>query len=176
MCVILFLTSRLKVVLKSILEISGEIRGEFSWMLLHSLKSLTFGSLAVFIQRMRRGSQRPSPKKPFCNSSNHQSPAIIVIRAEISHDLHHFCGIKGPKRNPQGSQLLSYPLHHTDVRGTWKIGNFSTGFRGSFAFRVAESCEMTFISLPPLASDFWLRGKSPRTRLCDLILLQILHM
>lgn len=135
-------------------------------MLLHSLESLAFEGLAVLIQRTRRGSQRPSTKL-FCNSSNHWSLAITVIRAEISHDLHIFCGIKRPLRNPQGSQLLWYPLHHTDVRDTWKTGDFSTGFHGEFAFRAAESCEMTFISLSPFASDFWFRGKSLRTRLRD---------
>lgn len=144
-------------------------------MLLHSLKSLAFGSWAVFIHRIRRGSQRPSTK-PFCNSSNHQSLTIIIIRAEISHDLHHFCGIKRPQSNPQGSQPLWYPLHHTDVGDTWKKGNFSAGFYRGFAFRAAESCEMTFIPLSSFASDFWFRGKSPRTRLCNLILLQILHI
>lgn len=107
-CDLMFLTSKPKAILKGILGISGEIRGEFSWVLLHSLKSLEFGGWAVFTQTIRRGIQSSSTK-PFCNSSNHWSLSIIIIRAEISQDLHNFCGIKRPLINPTAPLVSTAP-------------------------------------------------------------------
>lgn len=125
-CVILVLTSKLKSILKSISEISGAVRGEFF------LDDFAFpeipGIWGFSCVHAENKEGKSKTKHKTLLQLNHQSLTIIIIRAEISHDLHSSCGIKIPQEilRAHSSSDIHCTSQMSETHG--KLAIFQLGF------------------------------------------------